>query len=70
MNDEELEKLVSSKVIKKASAEKLREIKDLDQRLKEFDSLFEIGEADIENYLTYNNVTKDMLNLDSIEAEI
>ena len=69
MNDEELEKLVSSKVIKKASAEKLREIKDLDQRLKEFDSLFEIGEADIENYLTYNNVTKDMLNLDSIEAE-
>ena len=69
MNDEELEKLVASKVINKASAEKLRQIKDLDQRLKEFDSLFEIGEADIENYLTYNNVTKDMLNLDSIEAE-
>jgi len=68
MNDEELEKLVASKVIKKASAEKLRQIKDLDQRLKEFDSLFEIGEADIENYLTYNNVTKDMLNLDSIES--
>ena len=69
MNDKELEKLVASKVIKKASAEKLREIKDLDQRLKEFDSLFEIGEADIENYLTYNNVNKDTLNLDSIEAE-
>ena len=67
MKDEELEKLVASKVINKASAEKLREIKDLDQRLKEFDSLFEIGEADIENYLKYNNVTKDMLNLDSIE---
>jgi len=34
MNDEELEKLVASKVINKASAEKLRQIKDLDQRLK------------------------------------